>query len=245
MNKKHPKAYYWPQWFYDSLGKNSKTDLKQIIELKKANENIWEALNIYDDIVDGDSGPESLMEANHYYRAYLSFYYSLNLQSNFYQSFESLQSEYEKTDYLEKLETEKTLLNLNNQLLAQRLSKKSLPLLTFLPAVCLLSGYAWPKALEAIKLGRHLLASKQLADDIYDLDEDAAARRTTLATAIANSKKDVLDKKNIYQELADRLNSLISDTKKLASNFGLQTDCPLLKGIIGPLEENAMIKIKP
>lgn len=143
---------------------------------------LWDALNIYDDFLDGEGKPERLPTANKFFRRYLEVFYQLNLSPDYYRLFNALFDNLDKANIEEALEPKlkikdglitipkklpawKNIKYLSNKSLA--LSLSSLALLSFL-------GYKASdrKTKAAINFFKYALAAKQLADDSYDWLED-------------------------------------------------------------------------
>lgn len=145
---------------------------------------LWNALNIYDDFLDGEGKRTELPKANNYFRRYLEIYYQLNLPPDYYKLFDQIIGNLEKANIKEaeapKLKIKNDLITVPKKLPhwekggIEHLSDKSLAL--SLSSLALLSflGYkiSDKKTKASLNFFKYALAAKQLADDSYDWLED-------------------------------------------------------------------------
>lgn len=252
------KVYYWPQWFTKTLSKKERLaiDKKFIEKLGHGNIFLWRALNLYDDILDGDGPPEILPLANSYYRRWLEIYYRLGLPPDFYRLFNRLISDLDTANRRETRQDAaqniKRLPRFGNLLL---LSKKSLPLSCGPLAILASLGYKTnsQRTQATLEFFRAALAAKQLSDDSYDWREDLATGKITMANvlvlkAAAEDRKrpDMLSEPsaaNIFftDYAAPRLKKAISDLRRRAEDCAqsaqIDPDSRFVKEIIGPLKK--------
>lgn len=233
---KTEKAYFWPQWFFDSLDKldKQKVPALTIKNLCRANLYLWRALNLYDDFLDGDGLPKNLPLANNYYRKFLEIYYRLNLSDNFYKIFNRIVTDLDNANRAE-VSAEKLKIK-NGRIYYPRclqtfnnltpLSRKSLALC--LGSIAILDIISrkekrgsnnLPQIKATLSFFRHALAAKQLSDDSCDWLEDLKAGSITPANALIlrAAKKKYLTlnfQKNLgilYQLFIDEASQKISD----------------------------------
>lgn len=190
MNKE--KTYYWPAWFSRLLPKTEQEKIKKILpKIQTTQILLWDALNIYDDFLDGEGKPEELPKANNYFRRYLETYYQFNLTPDYYHLFNQILNNLEKANLEEtkepKLKIENGLITIPKKLpdwkRTESLSSKSLAL--SLSSVALLSflGYRTTdkKVRATVDFFKYALAAKQLADDSCDWLEDLKNSHLTIA----------------------------------------------------------------
>lgn len=119
MNKE--KTYYWPAWFSRLLPKTEQEKIKKILpKIQTTQILLWDALNIYDDFLDGEGKPEELPKANNYFRRYLETYYQFNLTPDYYHLFNQILNNLEKANLEEtkepKLKIENGLITIPKKL---------------------------------------------------------------------------------------------------------------------------------
>lgn len=223
---------------------------------------LWDALNIYDDFLDGEGKPERLPTANKFFRRYLEVFYQLNLSPDYYRLFNALFDNLDKANIEEALEPK---LKIKNGLIAipkklpkreniERLADKSSVL--SLSSLALLSfldyGASDKKMKAAANFFRYALAAKQLADDSYDWLEDLKNGHLTAAnTPILKAAKrkrlklNLNDKPEILyllfaQEsspiIIEGIETLCQKAKKEIKKINGEPDNVLLANLISPLE---------
>ncbi len=260
---KNKKIYFWPDWFYQALSPHPvKIEPRIINRLGLANLYLWRALNIYDDFLDGSGRPAQLPLANRYYRKFLEIYYRLNLNDNFYKIFKFILNDLDRANRQE-ISTQRLLIKNNKILLppvlpeltnSLELSRKSLALgLGPIAIISQISGKNKKAKIDlTINLFRHILATKQLADDARDWLDDLKAGQITLANLPilnqAKTKNLTLDFKNqpelLYllfvryssPRICVQLEKLIKATKNISRSLGLKTNNYLITEIIKPIE---------
>jgi len=260
------KIYYWPKWFKETLPKNEQAKLKPklLTALGQGQIYLWRALNIYDDFLDGAGEREKLPLANSYFRHYLEIYYRLDLPPDFYDLFEKVLSDLDRTNEREtqemKLKTKNSRLIIPKKLPSWpnliKLSRKSLALA--LGPVALLSTLGnrikSAKIQTTLSFFRSVLAAKQLADDSQDWLEDLRSGKITAANVLllklAKKDKIILNWERrpeiIYLLFAQIAPLLIKNLKGLclrargeAKKLGWPENNKLIKEIILPLEKAA------
>ena len=242
MKKNTEKAYFWPQWFFDSLDKleRQKIPTSLVKALCRANLYLWRALNLYDDFLDGEGLPKNLPLANNYYRKFLEIYYRLNLSDNFYKIFNRVITDLDNANRAEvsaeKLKTKDgriyyphRLPTFNNLAL---LSRKSLALGLGLVAILDIisrkgkhDSKNLPQIKAALSFFRYALAAKQLSDDSCDWLEDLEAGNITPANALilkaAKKKHLTLN----FQKHPEILYQLFIDEASQKISEGIKTLC--------------------
>lgn len=191
---KKEKTYYWPLWFSRLLDESEQKKIEKILpKIQTAQIYLWQALNIYDDFLDGEGKPEALPAANKFFRHYLEIFYQFNLPPDYYRLFNIIFDNLDKANIKEasgiKLKIKNGLVTIPKNLPewsnSQKLSDKSLAL--SLSALALLSflGYkiSDKKSRATVNFFRYSLAAKQLADDSYDWLDDLKNSRLTIANA--------------------------------------------------------------
>ncbi|MFA5130889.1 MAG: hypothetical protein WC467_00520 [Patescibacteria group bacterium] len=164
-NRKKEEPYYWPLWLSLNLSAKNQKKAKIILpQISRAQIFLWRALNIYDDFLDGEARPENLPLANQYYGDFLETHYRLSLTDDYYRLFNRI------------------IKNLNTANRAEALKSfgafpavyKSLALALGPLALLSFCGYKMNDTLSRATLNffRHILATKQLADDSLDWLED-------------------------------------------------------------------------
>lgn len=238
-------ATKWLNALLASLPKKQSISSNQFSLLQQAQNHLWQALNIYDDIQDGDCGPEKLWVANRHWRNFFTILYQLNLSPSFYrlskQLFSRLEESNEK-EYCSKKACSK-----------RRLADKSLPLcLGPLAALEITRGENLAERRSVLALFRYALAAKQLSDDCRDWQEDWRAKRLTLANHQLNSIKTRLQLKTPDEEIkanllffchSSNLTKIILQQLEKARceglKLGLGENSPLIRCLIIPLKKSA------
>lgn len=266
MKKINP-VFFWTDWFFASLSEKEKAKIKKarLKKLSRGQIYLWDALNIYDDILDGlggASGAEKLPLANNYFRRYLEIYYRLNLPASFYSLFNFLLADLEKSNReeskLKKLEIKDGVVDYKAKLPEfsdlKLLARKSLALSSSSLAVLYLAGNrkVLKKVPPLLDFFRYALAAKQLSDDAKDWPEDlengALTYPISLILKTARKKKTKIDLKNkpeiaylLFAQIAPRIGRdikyLCFQARREAKKAGLKENSPLLSNIIGPLEK--------
>lgn len=261
---KHREAvYYWPHLFSASLPPKLKENINPRLNnrLGQANLNLWRAMNIYDDLLDGDSNSHKLPRANYYYRSFLETYYRLNLSTDFYLLFKHTLNNLDKFnnhEVRERLIIDKNKNILNKQKLStdhnpSTLSQKSLAL-GLAPAAILAS--LGPQVYKKFnpptqKFFRYALAAKQLADDLLDWSHDLKKGQPSFAVItllrVAKRKKIKLNLEaeevlcrlfviDVIPIISQQLKTLCQRARQAAIAAGWPHSGHLLNEIIKPLE---------
>ena len=263
--KKTNKVSLWPSWFLDSIDKETKNNIKKntLKKLAKGQLYLWDALNIYDDILDGTSGSEKLTDANGNFRCYLEIYYRLGLPNEFYKLFNYLLKNLEDSN---KKESEQKKLKIANGLVTNSLriklptdlkylSNKSLPLCSGALAIIYLAGdkRSINKVPDLINFFEYALAAKQLSDDAKDWLEDFQSKSITYPIQLilnkARQKKININLTEeptaiylLFSEIAPLISKEITllclKAKKAGKKLGLSKNSPLILNIIVPLEKS-------
>lgn len=262
--KKNNPAYFWPAWFLASYNKKEQIKIKASL-LKKicaGQSYLWEALNIYDDILDGSSDAKELPLANTYFRNFLEIYYRLGLSDSFYRIFNNILRDLDDANDKEfaqsKLEINDGLINYPKKLPKfdnlKDLSKKSLALGIGPLAILYLINKPKSsfKVSGLINFFSCALAAKQLSDDVKDWLEDLKNGAITYPNSlILNKAKEnhiVLNLKKkpeilylLFSQVAPRIgqdiNALCFLARREAKKIKLAQNNPLLLDIIAPLEK--------
>jgi hypothetical protein len=255
------KIYYWPRWFAETLSKKERLIINTGLIKKLGHGNIllWRALNLYDDILDGDKGPETLPLANSYYRRWLEIYYRLGLKPDFYKLFNRLISDLDVANRREIKRSRKYQPRLTNPL---SLARKSLPLSCGPLAILASLGYKAnsQRTQATLIFFRAALAAKQLSDDAYDWREDLRAGKITMANALVlraaakNRKRpdtlskpafaDVLFANYASPRLRKIILNLCRQAKKHAQSAHISPGSRFVQALIGPLEKAAKMAKK-
>jgi hypothetical protein len=262
--KKNNPSYLWPTWFLSSLNKEDQSKIKTSVlnKLIRGQNYLWDALNIYDDILDGSKDAKKLPLANKYLRNYLEIYYRLKLPNDFYKHFNFLLSDLERANQEEfnqkKLEITDGLIKIPTKISEfpdlKYLSRKSLALSSGLIAILYLINN--PKSLKKvpklINFFRYTLAAKQLSDDSKDWIEDIQGGSMTypinLILELAKKNKIELNfnKKpevlyllfaKIAPKISLEIKSLCLLARREAKNLNLASNNELITKIIEPLEK--------
>ncbi|MFA5023728.1 MAG: class 1 isoprenoid biosynthesis enzyme [Patescibacteria group bacterium] len=259
-------VYYWPRWFKETLPLSEQIKIKPalITKLNRGQIYLWQALNIYDDFLDGDGRPSELPEANTYFRKFLEINYRLNLPADFYSLFNKILSDLdranqEETDSLKlKIKNGQIIIpqKLPNFTDLKALAKKSLALGLGPVAILAYLGYhvKSQKICGLLNFFRFALAAKQLADDAHDWREDLENVKITavnvLILKMAQKNKIILDLKKrpeiayllfakISPLIIDRLNNLCRQARHEAKKLAWPEKNKLIEKIIAPLEKAA------
>jgi len=248
------KAFFWPRLFYESLAPSERrlTSEKSVLKLQQANSHLWQALNIYDDFLDGAGTAPKLPEANRHFRKFLEIYYRLNLPSNFYCLFNKVMDD---LDSANREESRGLIIKNNGIRSLKNLSRKSLAL--GLGPLAILSGggekMSGRRAEAVLNFFRYALAAKQLSDDARDWREDLKAGKITVANnffgkklsagrASLIKKPDEETKLNLLFAsksapiLIDRIDKLSKLSRKEIKKSGLANTALLADAILLPLE---------
>jgi len=261
---KKNNAYFWPEWFYNSLPLNEheKIQSKIIKELNLANSYLWEALNIYDDFFDGQGKSSELPKANNYYRNFLETYYRLNFNPDFYKLFNKI---IDKLDAANRQEIKNNHFKIGNGIVIlpkklpsfkdlTSLSKKSLILSAGPIAIYYLLKKSKIEIKAVYNFFRLVLSARQLADDIFDWLDDLKNGSITAANILIlkelkkqkinlNIKKDegfvlrlFIDKTS--EKNYKDLKNLCQKSRAALKQIGFTQNCQLAKGLITPIEKN-------
>lgn len=171
-------SYYWPLWLAKSLNPKFQEDNRLF---NRAQLYLWQALNIYDDLIDGDNPRADLMEANHNFRKFLNIIYSAGLPLNFIKASDRIITAWENSARQEKtgnrLKIKNGLLILANDL--PKLNPqdgwlKSGPLALAPIALAIKTGILsdTKKINSAFEFFKFALSAKQMADDAFDWFDD-------------------------------------------------------------------------
>ncbi len=164
-NIKKEEIYYWPLWLSSNLSLENQKRAKIILpQISRAQVYLWRALNIYDDFLDGKAKPEDLPLANQYYADFLEVHYRLSLSDDYYRLFNRILKNLNMANRAEVLKCFGAFPAVHKSL---ALALGPLALLSF-------CGYKMNDILSRATLNffRHILATRQLADDSLDWLED-------------------------------------------------------------------------
>jgi hypothetical protein len=256
------KAYYWPGWLTKSIDQNFQVSEKQFSKGQLA---LWRALNIYDDIIDGDNYRADLMSANHDFRKFLAVLYNSNLPPYFIKQADKIITIWEKINRQEQ-QVSKLIIkngaikipkNLTLTSTADSGYQKSL-LLAILPIASTLQLRLISKPQEVkylFNFFRYALAAKQLADDASDWLSDLKNGQLNpvnyLVLEATKKRKIKLNLKSrpevIYLLFADsagpktakKIINLCQRAKKEASQLKIKDNSPIIKFLICPLMSTA------
>ncbi len=174
-------VFYWPLWFSQLLNRSEQIKIKKILpKLQRAQIYLWRALNIYDDILDGEGRPDKLPIANRNLRNFFEIHYNLRLPISHYNLMRQLFNSLDRANIREL-----------KGLATKNIIKSKLPILTDKSLVLGLGAFALlaklgykktdKKISSALNLFKYLLAARQLADDSLDWQEDLKRGVITLA----------------------------------------------------------------
>ena len=256
------KAYFWPELLYQSLSRASRSKIPpaKLGKLNEANQKIWEALNVFDDFLDGEGCADLLPGALFKYRSFISFFRKLNLGCYFENTTETILSDLDKANYLELKTGRLTIKNGRISHPAKlpapkpliKLADKSLALALGPLAALYLAGPEFKMQPKKILLFFRLsLAAKQLSDDARDWHEDLMTGKLTEANRpiIVNSDQELdLDDQSgkpfiLFTNYAAptiirNLGLLCSRARQAGVAGGLAISNPLAKSILEPIEKN-------
>lgn len=264
MKIKKEICYYWPLWFSLLLTKQQQKKLIKILpKVQISQAYLWRALNIYDDLIDGDTKPrQKLLEATSYYRRFLMNHYQLGLADNYYSFLNKLLILWEKENKKEIIRHQQSWLKQKNYFRKNNfsinfLANKSLVLASGPVALLFYSGYKLNSKtmLAALDFWRFFLSAKQLSDDSRDWQEDLENNFLTLANFnIAekinfNKQKLSIKDQDIYlnelfikyavPKIINDLNQLIDQAKKALKKINGDNSSLIMKNLIKPLEAAA------
>lgn len=257
--KKSP-AYNWPYWLAQSLNKQQASKQK-IKKLQTAQENLWQALNIYDDFLDGNSKAINLPLANRCYRNFLKTIY----QSNFSPAFKKLadkildnldfanEKELTNDKVIWKKGVPKLAANHSNFSNLTSLADKSLAL-ALAPIAAVTKGQLKSEK-ELLNFFRFSLAAKQLSDDAKDWLEDLKTGKLTAVNllVISEGKKRKINNR-LYRrpetfhllfahgaaiKTSHNILYLCQQARKKAKQIQINEQAPIIKKLITPLEKAA------
>ena len=257
-------ASLWLDWLYHSFSLKDKRKIGQADyrRLRTAQTCLWQALNLYDDFLDGGGRPLDLPKANEFWRRFLSVHYQLPLPAAHAKRLENLCRRLRKANEeeagMEKIKTEKGELTWPKKWPClpgpEKLSEKSLLLSAGPLALASLTG----KEMETgrlLEFFRYSLSAKQLSDDACDWQEDLEAGKLSLANLPVlkylqkknwriDIKKEAPILKIIFAKeaapiITRQIISLCSKARLQAKALGWPKLHPLLIGLIQPLETAA------
>ncbi len=203
---KRSPAYNWPDWLVHSLV-DKKISPQDIKKFKSAQENLWKALNIYDDFLDGEGQPVKLPEANRCYRNFLKTIYISSPSSSLQRIGDKILNDLDLANQQEILHHKiiwkngipclpKNITNLSP---LTNLSKKSLALA--LAPIAAVLAYKKVDETKLINFFRYALAAKQLSDDAKDWLEDLRSGKLTIVTnRVVQEGLNRKIKKDLYQK---------------------------------------------
>ena len=257
-------VYFWPSWLLSSFNSKERTKIKPTL-IKKicvGQTYLWDALNIYDDILDGSSDAKKLPYANRYFRNFLEIYYRLDLPRKFYQIFNNLLTDLENANKKEltelKLKIENGRISFPKKIPKfsplEDLAKKSLALCVGPLAILYLVNKKNSAAqiTGLISFFRSALAAKQLSDDAKDWFDDLKNGALTYPVSLIlkkakknNIKLDTERKPEIIYllfsqtapDISREIKALCLKARQDAKKINFTKDNPLLLNIITPLEE--------
>lgn len=209
---KHEDCYYWPLWFSFLLPTLEQRRLSKILpKIQAAQLYLWRALNIYDDLLDGDRRPnQKLIIANAYYRRFLNIHFGLKLKNEYYKLLNSLLALWENTNKKELIRREESCSRQNSQLKKSfsltSLADKSLILASGPLALLFYLNHNLksPVTIAALDFWRCFLSAKQLSDDSRDWRDDLNDNIITMANSPIAARLDVH---------SSELNSKLDDIK--------------------------------
>ncbi len=256
------QAYYWPIWLIESLRPNCQNQQKTFCQTQSV---LWQALNIYDDIIDGDNPRADLMRANNNFRKFLKVLYTSNLPVYFIDQADNIINTWEKINRQE-WQSAKLLIKNGGIKIPQHLPsaetynlgyKKSL-LLAIMPIISALKLNLISSRRElkiAFNFFKYALAAKQLADDasdwLVDLENGILNPVNLLVLKAAKNKKIKLNLKtkpeiayllfanNAGPQTAKNILNLCKKAEKEALKLGIKNTMPLTKFLIQPLSKSA------
>lgn len=258
-------VYRWPEWLLKTLPprQQKKISPQTIRLISRCQLDLWKALNIYDDFLDGDGEPEKLPLANTAYRRFLETYHSFPLSPAFYHLFNNLLSRLDKANRQEALIRNNvfrgrhlaTLKNLPAFDDLEKLADKSLALALGPLAIAEMTAEKNDQKQQGAILAffRSVLAAKQLADDSHDWLEDLSSGQITAVSTLllkaAQRRRINLDQPGqpeiVYllfaQEAApiimDSLGALCLRARRQAAKAGWNQEAALVRKLLNPLEK--------
>lgn len=256
------QAYYWPIWLAQSLNPGRQNYPKIFCQ---AQSNLWQALNIYDDIIDDDNPQADLMEANNNFRKFLKTLYNSNLPAYFIDQADNIINAWEKINRQEwqslKLIIKNGEIKIPKYLPSASVFKlgyrKSLPLAIAPIANAIKLNLISDRREFKIALNffKYALAAKQLADDasdwLVDLENGILNPVNLLILKTAKNKIIKLNLKtnpkivyllfadNAGPQTAKNILSLCKKAEKEAFKLGIKNTAPLTKFLIQPLSKSA------
>lgn len=185
-NSKKEECYYWPLWFSYLFSKSEQKRLIKILpKIQTAQIFLWRALNIYDDLLDGDCEPnEKLITANNYYYRFLSTHFELKLCPEYYKLLNKLILLWESSNRKE-IKNRKLSLTKQTKISVNALANKSLVLAAGPLALIFYLNYNSRSLTtkSALKFWLYFLSAKQLSDDSRDWEGDLKNNILTFANA--------------------------------------------------------------
>lgn len=257
---KHSPAYRWPDWLADSL-LDKKIPQPEIIKFKRAQENLWQALNIYDDFLDGAGQADELPSANRHYRNFLKTIYQTNLPLSFQKASNKILNDLDFANQQELLQNKIIWKNGVPKISKKtpdfsqltNLSKKSLAL-----AIAPVATVLTHKKLDEhrlINFFRYALAAKQLSDDAKDwLDDLYSGKLTAVNMLVIQEGKNRKIKKNLYQKpevlhllfahgaaisTCHNILKLCQKARNETYKLKINDQAPIITGLLLPLEKAA------
>ena len=257
---KRSPAYHWPDWLVNSLI-DKKISLRYLKKFKKAQECLWQALNIYDDFLDGDGQPDKLPEANRYYRKFLETIYLENMTPSFQKTCNKILDDLDSTN---KQELQKNIIiwkdgipklpkNCPDFSRLKDLSKKSLAL-ALAPIAALLTFKKLDEE-RLVNYFRYALAAKQLSDDAKDwLDDLQSGKLTAVNLLVIQEGIRRKINKNLYYKTeilhllfaygaaiptCNAILKLCQQARNEAQKLKIDDKAPIIKNLLLPLEKAA------
>jgi hypothetical protein len=252
------KAYYWPSWLAQSFNNSDQNPEPKFSQGQLA---LWRALNIYDDLIDGDNSQADLMSANHDFRKFLGALYNSNLPPDFIEQADKIITIWEKINRQEqqapKLIIKNGAIKIPKNLTLKNSAnlgyQKSLPL-----AVLPIAGALKLKLVNSPQEVKYLfnffkyaLAAKQLADDASDWLSDLKNGKLNpvncLVLGAANSRKIEINLKsrpeiayllfaeNAGPKTAKNILDLCHHATREALRLKIKDNSPIIKSLIRPL----------
>ena len=261
---KFDQAYYWPAWLADNLDKPQQSLLSSSLvrRLCVANNNLWLALNLYDDCLDTPGAVTVLPQANRLYRSFLTTCLSLGYDQHFYRVFHHTLNRLDAANTKELTKFRLTIRNGKIILPTKQpnfgplssLADKSLALALAPAAVfySLPNNQQEDRLMNIMSFFRFALSAKQLADDIKDWRADLASGHLTQANwlIIKNLKQKSMsleEPRAVYKletifiysaaiELSQQLAGLCCQARRAAKNCNIKENGHLVQKILGPME---------
>jgi len=260
------KIYLWPQWTYNSFTFTKKVDDSLLRYLGEAQSCLWQALNIYDDIMDNEGGNNQLSLANQDTRRFIKTFYDIKLSDRFYGKFHRVM---EKLEVYNQKEIERYRARMINGKIIiphhlpkfkniTQISDKSLPLALSSLAVLDYANYksGCNKATGIMNFFTLFLSAKQLSDDVSDWQKDLKRGFITPITAIIMKEFEGIDMENDLEQIllifinnislgtADQILKLCLSARKELRKINAKEDCDLITNLLLPLEKSANKSLK-